>query len=652
MNRKYSLGVKVAAIILSVLTLAITIGSVIGVAVIADAGLYTTSLAAVQKERVYYILQNRCLNAAYRYAQSDAEGTRQFFEYTNFYFRLSDEKGDVLIDTYEETFGDPAPEPWLTYTEDYVILAHPTEPDFWYAVHAWEYDDTTQSASAQKVTVTGYISSSMLHTDDISITLYWLRVGYDWRFLLPILGFLALLANIILYIFLLCAAGHHPGITEAIPNVFDKIPLDIHAVALFFLAIFAMEVYPYHDAEWSVICLVLYAVLGYLLLLQFTMSFATRVKIGTVFRGTLIWKICALIFRILRAIGRAILSAVSHLPILIGTVILLAVGILWSFLCMAFIATYDGFGIFLWIVGWGCIAIGAIYLTICLHKLKKGAERIAAGELNHEIETKYLIGPFRQHARTLNHISDGMSHAVEERLKSERFRTELITNVSHDLKTPLTSIVSYIDLMKKENIEDPTVCEYIEVLDRQSARLKKLTEDLVEASKASTGNLEVSPTPCDLGELLSQCAGEYTEKLLKNELTLIVHRPEHPVMVYADGRHLWRIFDNLMNNICKYAQPGTRVYLNLEEVKGKAILIFRNTSRYALNVTGDELMERFVRGDSSRHTEGSGLGLSIARSLTELQNGTMGIYVDGDLFKVVLSFGLMDGTSPTGALND
>ncbi len=643
MNRQYSLGLKVAAIILSILTLAITVGSVIGTTIIADSGLYTKSLAAVQQDKVYYILQNRCLNAAYQYAQGGTEEVRQFFEYQNTYIRITDDESSTLIDTYEEVFGDQQPEPWLTYTSDYAIVYHTSWTDGRYAIYEREYATSdTETVLVDAVTVTGYIPSQMQHTDEISITLYWLRVGYNWRFLLPILGFLTLLSSIILYIFLLCSAGHHPGVKEAVPNVFDKIPLDIHAAALAFLTVCAVEIFPFYDTEWAIICLSLYAVLGYLLLLQFTMSFATRVKVGIVFRGTLIWKICTILWRILRALGRAILSVLTNLPLLLGTILLLAAGIVWNFLSMVFLTNGEDFGIIFWLIGWGCIVIGAVYLTLSLLKLKQGAEKIAAGELNYEIDTKHLVGPFKKHARTLNHISDGMSHAVEERLKSERFRTELITNVSHDLKTPLTSIVNYIDLMKKENIEDPTVREYIEVLDRQSARLKKLTEDLVEASKASTGNLEINPAPCDLGELLSQCTGEFTEKLLANELSLIVHRPEYPVMIHADGRHLWRILDNLMNNICKYAQPGTRVYLNLEDVSGKAILIFRNTSRYALNVTGDELMERFVRGDSSRHTEGSGLGLSIARSLTELQNGTMGIYVDGDLFKVVLTFPLSD----------
>jgi len=231
-----------------------------------------------------------------------------------------------------------------------------------------------------------------------------------------------------------------------------------------------------------------------------------------------------------------------------------------------------------------------------------------------------------------------MSSAVEERMKSERMKTELITNVSHDIKTPLTSIINYSDLIAKETDDPAKVREYTEVLTRQSVRLKKLIEDLIEASKASTGNLEVLLAPCESNVLLSQAAGEYEAKMKEHNLELVVSQPDHPVMIMADGRRLWRVFDNLLNNICKYAQEGTRVYLSLTETSSGAEISFKNTSRQQLNITADELKERFVRGDSSRNTEGNGLGLSIAQSLTELQKGTMELCVDGDLFKVTLKF--------------
>jgi signal transduction histidine kinase len=230
---------------------------------------------------------------------------------------------------------------------------------------------------------------------------------------------------------------------------------------------------------------------------------------------------------------------------------------------------------------------------------------------------------------------------VNEKMRSERFKTELITNVSHDIKTPLTSIINYVDLIKKEEIGNETARQYIEVLDRQSGRLKKLVEDLVEASKASSGSLSVELVPCDVTVLLTQTLGEFEDKLNKRGLTPVVNTPEQPLRILADGRHLWRIFDNLMGNICKYALYGTRVYIDVKNEQGRAVITFRNISENQLNVSADELMERFVRGDKSRNTEGSGLGLSIAKSLAELQGGVMELNVDGDLVKASVIFDII-----------
>ena len=357
------------------------------------------------------------------------------------------------------------------------------------------------------------------------------------------------------------------------------------------------------------------------------MSFAARVKLHVLIKGTLIYKII-----------RLIVKGILAIPLVWRTVVIL-VGI--SFLEMVIIVA-SGAEPEVLVIGWFLekliICPFIFYVALMLRKLKTAGEKIAQGDISYRASTKGLWGDFRKHANNLNAISDSVSIAVEDRLKSERMKTELITNVSHDIKTPLTSIINYAALIGTTDPSDPKLNEYSEVIVRQSKKLKRLIEDLVEASKASTGNLEIVPAPLDCCTFITQTAGEYKEKLDSCNLSLVTTAPDEKVMIMADGRRMMRIYDNLMNNICKYSMPGTRVYLSLEVIDGNAVTTFKNTSSTELNISADELVERFVRGDQSRNTEGNGLGLSIAQSLTELQGGSFKVSIDGDLFKVTLTF--------------
>ncbi len=285
------------------------------------------------------------------------------------------------------------------------------------------------------------------------------------------------------------------------------------------------------------------------------------------------------------------------------------------------------------------VCIGLYVMTIMLgfyaKKMLNASDALAKGNLNYEIDEddlKHLYGPFRQHADHLNSIRHGMEQAVEEQMRSERLKAELITNVSHDIKTPLTSIISYVDLLQKAETEEQRK-EYLAVLERQSQRLKRLTEDVVEASKASTGNMEVHKMPTSIPEIIEQALGEYQEKLDAVELQ-VVQNVQEEMVVETDGRLLWRVIRNLLSNVSKYALHGTRVYLDAFETDNDVIIRIRNTSKDQLNITPNELLERFTRGDESRHTEGSGLGLNIAQSLTELIGGQFELSIDADLFKV------------------
>lgn len=346
----------------------------------------------------------------------------------------------------------------------------------------------------------------------------------------------------------------------------------------------------------------------------------------------------------LAAMGRGIRAAIRGLAELLrnlnviwklcGVVALIVAGL--EFLAMA--ARYDG-GILLCLMLLDVLVLLAVgFFAMQLDRLKKGGERLADGDLDYKVPTDHMYWDLQQHAKNLNAISDGMASAVEERLKSERMKYELLTNVSHDIKTPLTSIINYVDLLRGEPVESKQAQEYIEVLERQSAKLKKLITDLIEVSKATTGNITVNSERTHAGELLRQCVGEYSERFAAQELQPILTVPEDEPSIYADGRLLWRVFDNLLGNIVKYALPGTRVYIDLESTGNQVVISLKNISREQLSISSDELMERFVRGDASRATEGSGLGLSIARSLTELMQGRFGLIVDGDLFKIVLNF--------------
>ena len=283
-----------------------------------------------------------------------------------------------------------------------------------------------------------------------------------------------------------------------------------------------------------------------------------------------------------------------------------------------------------------CVAV-VLYGAYCFGTLLESAKRMSKGDLDTKVDDKYLSGAFGDFAGELNALAGVAVAAAQKQLKSERMKTELITNVSHDIKTPLTSIINYVDLLQKPHTPEEEKT-YLEVLSRQSQRLKKLIEDLMEMSKASTGNLTVDITRLDAAEAVNQALGEFSDKLNRAQLTPVFRRPEEPVAVMADGRLLWRVLSNLLSNAVKYALPGTRLYIDLMALEGKVIISLKNISRDELNVDADELLERFVRGDDSRNTEGSGLGLNIAKTLVELQKGQLQLLVDGDLFKVTLIF--------------
>ena len=345
------------------------------------------------------------------------------------------------------------------------------------------------------------------------------------------------------------------------------------------------------------------------------------------------WAKTALRFlgRLLRRVGKLCERTLSLLPLTWQWIV--TGGVLAVWLLLACLRGNEGAAV-LW-----CVAalVAVMYGSNCFGTLLDAAKRMRGGDLESKVEEKYLVGCFREFADELNGLADVAMVAAQNQLKSERMKTELITNVSHDIKTPLTSIINYVDLLEKPHTAEEEKT-YVEVLSRQSQRLKKLIDDLMEMSKASTGNVQVEIARIDAVEAVTQALGEFSDKLTAAGLTPVFHQSEEAIFLLADGRLLWRAMSNVLSNAVKYALPGTRLYVDVSAAGDKAIISFKNISGAQLNISAEELMERFVRGDSSRNTEGSGLGLNIAKSLMELQKGQLQLLVDGDLFKVTLVF--------------
>lgn len=272
------------------------------------------------------------------------------------------------------------------------------------------------------------------------------------------------------------------------------------------------------------------------------------------------------------------------------------------------------------------------------NEIVEGINRIRDGEVDYKLDTESLHGSSRELADAVNNIGEGIRKAVKTSMKDEQMKTDLITNVSHDIKTPLTSIINYVDLLKRLKITDEPARSYIDILDNKAQRLKQLTDDLVEASKISSGNIVLNREKLNLTELLNQGIGEFSERLEERGLQVVFEEDDLPAYIFADSRRMWRVVENLLNNICKYALEGTRVYIDMEVENGRVRASVKNISKQQMNIRPEELTERFIRGDSARSTEGSGLGLSIAQSLTQVQGGEFTIYLDGDLFKVTLDF--------------
>lgn len=624
-------GLLYAAVILSALLL---MASVLGAGYMVLDGYYFRTEEVIREEKIELMAQDTSQDLFYQYfdVYSGEFKFKDTSDFGNFIFRIVDEDGKTYVKsgsspdsyTYKAYYAVIPPEVqnsgneyWihsLQDPEDYVGQREKNNADA--KIYTMEFSVVSDNSLYDRFTV----YSKVHHL------LYSLKTG------IYVIGVLAFVLLIVSFISLMCVAGRKPGKEEIVPWYFHKLPFDIVTAGyLFFVASILMLFATYSDelGFMAAGCCAVFLPL-------FCMSIAVRIKTHTLIRNTIIYKVLSFLWRGLKALGRGVVAVIKNMKILYKVIIALVVLMfIWAVVILFDHLTLDAMLYAFTIL---FVIPFILFVTLQIDKVLKGAKELSEGSFDYVIDTNGMLPGIRKHAENLNSIAGVQKIAVEEKLKSERMKTELITNVSHDIKTPLTSIINYADLISKEETVSEKSKEYSEVLVRQSKRLKTLLEDLVEASKASTGNLEVDLQPCDAQIFVTQSAGEFEEKMKEYDLTLFTSVPDDQIRIMADGRRMQRIFDNLLNNICKYSLPGTRVYVDLTENATEAVFTFKNTSKEQLNMTEEELMERFTRGDSSRNTEGSGLGLSIAGNLAELQNGSLRLTTDGDLFKATLTF--------------
>ena len=607
-------------IILLICFLAVSVLSVASVAVMLELEVYTVSEDACRNSALERRAEYDARSLALFVAQISPKDENALFDNTNVAATVVKEKGmEMRSFDSGKARGD-------SFTFYYGVTEAQGNPFTVYSADASEYGEE----GIYEITV--YLSADLTEKDAYFWNSLAIEAAHELKYWIYPIGALAMILSVACYAVLLCVSGKRWGKEELASPV--PIPFDVMLAAAVCalgvpLLIFSNNIL---DDVAAAFILVAYCVLAALAFIGLSMSFALRVKRGKWWEKTLIYMLFSLLLRG----ARGIMGLIAQIPLVWKTALAVVCVSFAEFFCYA-LAWHNGDAMLaIFVISKLAIAAAILYVALMLRKLKNAGKRLADGELDYKIALDGLFLDFKEHAVDLNRIGEGMNVAVEERTRSERMKAELITNVSHDLKTPLTSIINYSDLICREESENEKIREYAEVLHRQSVRMKQLIEDLVEVSKLSSRSVDVELCECDAAIFIEQLMGEYSQRLSALSLEPIVTTPTDTLRIMADGKKLWRVFDNLMSNICKYAQGGTRVYISLAENDDLARFTFKNISRDPISVSSEELSERFVRGDASRSTDGNGLGLSIAKNLCELQGGGLDVSVDGDLFKVIV----------------
>lgn len=457
---------------------------------------------------------------------------------------------------------------------------------------------------------------------------------------------ICMVLSVLILLYLLISVGHKKGVKGISTSDFDKIPLEIicfiATCVIGIITVLLME--GINTTEIEVI-----------LSLTFTVYFTTfiicsiifdtvvkRIKSKTFWKTTLTGKLIIMLLKPIHKFENFIQEVRGTSKYFSNTIkkfiIFFCIEVFLAFIVFVLFRSDTLLFLLLEFILVAIFILRIIKAISDYDKIQTKLKEMYEGNNQTQLNEEEFIPEFHQSVSYLNDISNGLENAIQDRMKSERLKTELITNVSHDIKTPLTSIINYVDLIKQENIQNEKVNEYIGILDNKSQRLKKLIEDLVEASKVSTGNVKLNLEKINIVELINQAVGEFEDKFNLKGLDIVIDSNENEIYIIADSRYMYRIIENLFSNISKYALENSRVYIDLVKENDKVYIKMKNISKEKLNIPAEELMQRFVRGDKSRTTEGSGLGISIAQNLTEIQNGKFNLIVDGDLFKVELEF--------------
>ncbi len=613
------------------------------------------------RKRGERLAHDYCFSAAQAYASGLSDCPQWVFEYANRFQNMEQMEnwynltpgrwGYHLQKNGATVSGEAAPADAISFTQE-LSLNYPVIA-LEHTSYKWVNHATGEVLYTKIEQLDGYRMTLWLYPDASKEITYFpmetARFIYDLGDLPLFVFFGAVVLFAVAFVYLMVASGRKAGTGEAAPAAVNRLPLDLYLLLGGGCLILAATGFSYgfrwlQNSNWEN-DLALVAIAGTLtaislVLLGFFMALAAQAKMKNWYalRNTLFCRILSLLWRGIKALCRATARVMVLLPVIwqwLVTALVMGLGLVLAVIIFAGSNHPAGvIALLVWLLL--CLA-AALYGGYCFGVVGKAIHRMKEGDLQEKLSTGYLRGAFRTVGEDLNALADAVQIATQKQLKSERMKTELITNVSHDLKTPLTSIINFVDLLQN----DPTAeeqAQYLTVLARQSDRMKKLLEDLLELSKASTGNIQAELSAMDPVEVVNQALGEYGDKLTGADLEVVLRTPERSCLMMADGRLTWRVLGNLLSNAVKYAQPGTRVYVNVEDRQDMVLICIKNISREPLNMDAQELMERFVRGDASRNTEGSGLGLNIAQSLMRLQKGVLELTVDGDLFKTQLIF--------------